>query len=385
MQKIWLSTPHFEGNELHYIAPLLQGETTDVAGNVLAFERQLAAYFDLPDVVALSSGTAAIHLALLVLGVGATDEVLCSSFTFAGSANPITYVGAQPIFIDSDPETWNICPIALQIAIKDRLRIGRKPRAAVVVHGYGMPAQIDKIMEICQKYNIPVIEDAAEALGSSYQNKKLGSWGDMGILSFNVNKIITTMGGGALLSKNENWVQQARTLANQAREPAPHYEHTKIGYNYRLSAVNAGIGLGQLEVLHDRVAQRRAVFEYYKNNLADIESIVFLDENTPIYGKNQRLSNYWLTSMLINNPKYNAEYVRQKLWKAGIEARPLWKPLHLQPIFAHLPFYSSGLGNGLSNDVAQRYFDMGLSLPSSSSLRHEDLGRICGIIRDILG
>ncbi len=376
MDKIWLSTPHFSGKEMALIKPVLSGETSLVTQSVTDFEAALSAYFGVPDAAALSSGTAAIHLALKMLGVQAGDEVLCSSFTFVGSANPIVYLGAEPLFVDCEPDTWNICPEAMEHGIKHRLQWGKKPKAAVIVHGYGMPAQIERLIEVCNRYQIPVVEDAAEAFGSRYNDKLLGTFGDIGIFSFNVNKIITTMGGGALIAKNNDWVQQARMLANQARDPAPHYQHSKIGYNYRLSGINASIGLAQLEVIDQRVASRRANFAFYKNALGNEPAIHFLDENSGVSAQNNAFSNYWLTSFWLNHPRITAETLRQTLLEAGIEARPLWKPLHKQPIFAHNHYYGSGL--------SEQYFSNGLSLPSSSNLSEKELQRVCTLILDTL-
>ena len=317
----------------------------------------------------LSSGTAAIHLALEILGVGRGDEVICQSFTFAASANPITYLGASPVFVDSESDTWNICPNLLREAISDRTAKGRKPKAIVAVHLYGVPYKVDEIHAIANEFNIPIIEDSAEALGSTYRGFNCGSFGDIGILSFNGNKIITTSGGGALLCKDMKTKEKAVFLATQARDNAPHYQHSEIGYNYRMSNVLAGIGRGQMEVLPERVESRRRNFEFYREHLSDISGISFVKE--PEWSS----SNRWLTCIL--TPSYEfRERIRLALENENIESRPLWKPMHLQPIFEDSLSYV----NGTSEDL----FERGLCLPSGSSLERDDLERICGIIKKLL-
>ncbi len=345
-----------------------------VGPHINAFEQELSSYLGVDHCSALSSGTAAIHLALIILGVEREDEILCSSFTFAGTCNPIVYLGAKPVFIDSEKKTWNMDPDLLEEAIKDRIKkTGKKPKAIIPVHLYGMPAQIDKIMPISRAYEIPVIEDAAEALGSKLNGQKLGSFGDFSVLSFNGNKIITTSGGGALLSNRESWIKKARFLATQARDPAPHYEHTEIGYNYRLSNICAGIGRGQLKVIDERVQQRRANFDWYKNALGNIPGLEFNEEPSGYF------SNRWLTTLLIDPAKTNGitrEDIRIKLEEKNIESRPLWKPMHLQPVFKGCAFYSSGISEGL--------FDRGLCLPSGSNLTAEELQRVTELIGGVM-
>ncbi len=329
-----------------------------VGPNINAFEEELAAYNGVEHCAALSSGTAAIHLALIILNVKRDDEVLCSTFTFSGSCNPIAYQGATPVFVDSEAETWNMDPQLLEEAIEDRVKkTNKKPKAIIVVHLYGMPAKIEQIMSVARRHEIPVIEDAAEALGSSYKGKKLGTFGDLGIYSFNGNKIITTSGGGALVSSNTAWIQKAKFLATQARDPAPHYQHSEIGFNYRLSNICAGIGRGQLRVLDERVRQRRANFEFYKLHLSNHRGFNLLTE--PV----NSFSNRWLTTVLID-PELNSGKTREEfrvaLEKENIESRPLWKPMHLQPVFKGAPIYENG--------TSELLFQKGLCLPSSSSL-----------------
>lgn len=332
------------------------------------FEQDLARFLGHGmHVAALSSGTAALHLALIILGViKAGDEVLCQSMTFSASANPIAYQGAIPVFIDSEKDTWNLCPDLLEEAIKDRMNKGKKPKALIVVHLYGMPAQRDRIMEIARRYEVPVVEDAAEALGSKYNGQALGTFGDFSILSFNGNKIITTSGGGALVSAREEWIKQARFLATQARDAAPHYQHSHIGYNYRMSNVCAGIGRGQMEVLGQRVEQRRGNYEFYKNTFAGIHAIRFGEEPAAAY-----FSNRWLSTVLIEESekgKVDRETIRLALEAENIESRPLWKPMHLQPVFAEAPFYGNGTSEGL--------FQKGLCLPSGSNITNDELQRV---------
>ena len=361
-EKIWLSSPHMSGREMKYINEAFATNWIAPLGpNVDKFEKELSEYLSVKSCAALSSGTSAIHLALVVLGIKPGDEVLCSSFTFSASANPIAYLGATPVFIDSDPDTWNMDPALLQEAIDDRIKIGKKPKAIIVVHLYGMPAKIEEIITIASKYNIPIIEDAAEAIGSEYKNKKCGSFGDISILSFNGNKIITTAGGGALVSDNKDYVDHARFLSTQAADKAVHYQHSQIGYNYRLSNILAGIGLGQLEVLEERVATRRKIFSRYVEALSGIKGIKFHKEPDSKYK-----SNRWLTTIVIDSDLTDGitrEDIRLGLEKEKIESRPLWKPLHIQPVFLSCPSYI--------NDVSYNLFINGLCLPSGSlSLIH---------------
>ena len=356
-------TEAFEGNWISPVGP-----------NITAFEEELANYNGVGYCAALSSGTAAIHLALIILGVQRGDDVICSTFTFSGSCNPIAYQGATPVFVDSERETWNMDPVLLEAAIKDRMaKTGRLPKAVILVHLYGMPAKLNEILSITRKYEIPLIEDAAEAIGSKYQGRKLGSFGDVGIYSFNGNKIITTSGGGALVSANELWVKKARFLGTQAREPAPHYQHVEIGYNYRLSNVCAGIGRGQLKVLDERVDRRRSNFLHYKEALKDALGIS-LPEEPP-----ESFSNRWLTTILMdpNKTGVTREDIRCRLQGENIETRPLWKPMHLQPVFKDAPAYTSG--------VSEDLFDRGLCLPSGSNLTSEDLESVAENIISMIG
>jgi len=370
-QKIWLSSPHMSGGEMKYIDEAFATNWIAPLGpNVDKFEKELADYLSVKSCAALSSGTAAIHLALIVLGVKPGDEVLCSSFTFAASANPIVYLGATPVFIDSEPLTWNMDPVLLEEAINDRAKTGKKPKAIILVHLYGMPAKIDEIIAIASRHKIPIIEDAAEAIGSEYKGIKCGSFGEISILSFNGNKIITTAGGGALVSNNKDYVDHARFLSTQAADKAVHYQHSQIGYNYRLSNILAGIGLGQLEVLESRVSSRRKIFSRYVEALSGIEGIEFHKEPDAKYK-----SNRWLTTITVNSDLTDGitrEDIRLGLEKENIESRPLWKPLHIQPVFLSCPSYI--------NDVSYNLFINGLCLPSGSNLSDSDLDRVTDCI-----
>jgi dTDP-4-amino-4,6-dideoxygalactose transaminase len=364
--KIWLSSPHMGGSEQKYVNEAFETNWIAPLGpNVDGFEVDLATYTNTKYAAALSAGTAAIHLALIMLGVKAGDEVICQSMTFSASANPIAYLGAIPVFVDSEKETWNMCPNLLREAIVARIENGKKPKAIIPVHLYGMPAKMDKIMVIANEFNIPVIEDAAEALGSSINGKAMGSYGKMGVLSFNGNKIITTSGGGALVSDDEDYIKKARFLATQARDAAPHYQHSEIGYNYRMSNVAAGIGRGQMEVLDQRVEKRRTNFNYYNQAFANTPAITLLEEPAGYH------SNRWLSTILINPALANGvtkELVADALATDNIECRPLWKPMHLQPVFEGTPYY----GVGVSEDL----FENGLCLPSGSNLTDKDLDRV---------
>ncbi len=373
-QKLWLSSPHMGGTELKYINEAFESNWIAPLGpNVDGFEKDLQTFLgNGTHVAALSSGTAAIHLALVILGVKAGDEVICQSMTFSASANPIIYQGATPVFVDSEDRTWNLSPEFLEKAIQERMKLGKKPKAIIVVHLYGMPAQMDQIMAIARQYQIPVVEDAAEALGSTFNGQALGTFGDIGILSFNGNKIITTSGGGALLSANEDYIKKARFLATQALDPAPHYQHSHIGYNYRMSNIAAGIGRGQMEVLPLRIQQRRQNFEFYKKAFADISGIQMSEEPGDNY-----YSNRWLSTILIQDEKVTREEVRLSLIEDNIDCRPLWKPMHLQPVFAGAPYY----GNGTSD----RLFENGLCLPSGSNLTEEELNRVVARIEKAFG
>jgi len=373
-KKIYLSSPHMSGKEQKYVQEAFDSNWIAPLGpQVNAFEVELCNYVNVKSTAVLSSGTAAIQLALILLGVQVGDEVLVSTFTFSASVNPIVYQKAIPVFIDSEDDTWNMDPVLLEQAINDRIKKGKKPKALIFVHLYGMPAKIGEILEIARKYDIPVIEDAAEALGSRYKNQKLGSFGDFGILSFNGNKIITTSGGGALLSNNEQHIKKARFLATQARDDAPHYQHSEIGYNYRMSNVLAGIGRGQLEVIEDRVNKRREINQFYRNLFDGVKGITFLSEPNKEF-----FSNFWLTTIIIDPEKtgFTNYDLMDAMAKDNIECRPLWKPMHLQPIFEKYPAYISG--------VSEHLFNQGICLPSGSNMTEDDLNRIASCLKMML-
>ncbi len=368
--RIFLSFPHLGGNEMQYINEAFsESWVVPLGPNVDEFERRLEAYLSASNVVALSAGTAALHLGLVELGVTAGDEVLCQSFTFAASANPVKYQGANPVFVDSEPDTWNMSPDALERAIIDRKRVtGRYPKAIVVVHLYGMPAQMDEIMDIANRYNIPVLEDAAEALGSTYKGRKCGTIGNFGALSFNGNKIITTSGGGALICPNDEAERHVKFLATQAREPMPYYYHKEIGYNYRLSNISAGIGCGQMEHIAERVARRREIHALYAKGLASLPGITVHTEPTA-----DAVSNFWLTTILLDDSlQFSPEDLRQALEAENIESRRLWRPMNMQPVYADAPFYGDG--------CAERLFNRGLCLPSGSILTDEEIARVVDCI-----
>jgi len=360
--KIWLSSPHMGDNEFAYVNEAFNTNwIAPIGPHLNLFEEKLSDISNGFSVAALSSGTAAIHLALVLLGVSDGDEVLCSSFTFSASANPIVYQRAKPIFIDSEYDTWNMCPCKLEEAIQSRLKAGVKPKAIIVVHLYGMPAKMNEIKAVASKFEIPVVEDAAEGLGSTYFEKPLGTLSEIGIFSFNGNKIITTSSGGALISSNDEYVKKAKFLSTQARDEAPHYEHSNIGFNYRLSNVCAAIGLGQLEVLDKRVEQRRNNHSFYEKVLSQYDKIQFLKEPDGFY------SNRWLTTILL--PDFDSrEKIRLALAEEKIESRPLWKPMHLQPIFKDCLIFGGS--------VCEELFERGLCLPSGSNLDESDLTRI---------
>ena len=372
--KIWLSSPHMGGQEEKYVKEAFDTNWVAPLGpNVTGFEEDLERYLeDDIHVACLSSGTAAIHLALIQLGVKQGDEVICQSFTFCGTSNPIAYVGANPIFIDSEPETWNMSPEFLEEAINDRIKQGKKPKAIILVHLYGMPAKMDEILQIANKHNIPLIEDAAEALGSKYKEKKCGTFGDFSVLSFNGNKIITTSGGGALVCKTEAQKEKTIFYATQARDKANHYQHSEIGFNYRMSNISAGIGRGQMEVLDKHVGLRRANNTFYKTLFKDVEGVTVLEEKS-----NDYFSNHWLSCILIdeNKARFTKEELFNKLAEKNIESRPLWKPMHLQPIFKDAIFYG--------NNFCETLFNTGLCLPSGSNLTQENLDRIESVIQSI--
>lgn len=371
-ERIYLSSPHMGGDEIKYIQEAFDTNWISPVGpNIAGFEQDIVQYTGTGHAAALSTGTAAIHLALIMLGVERDDEVICSSFTFAGSCNPIMYVGARPVFIDSERDTWNMDPHLLEEAIKDRIAKGKKPKAIILVHLYGMPAKLDELMAIANNYEIPVIEDAAEALGSSYHGQALGTFGEIGVYSFNGNKIITTSGGGALVSHNEKYVKQAQFLSTQARDSAPHYEHTHIGYNYRMSNICAGIGRGQMQVLDKHVARRREVFEYYKKHLAELNGVEFVDEADNVY------ANRWLTTLTLSSPvTVDRETVRQTLEKKNIETRPLWKPMHMQPVYQGAPVYGGS--------VCEELFDKGICLPSGSNMSDEQVAFVVDELKQLL-
>lgn len=373
--RIWLSSPHLAGTEKKFIdEAFLSNRITTDGSNVDAFEENLQEYLDRNVfVAALNSGTAAIHLGLILLGVKAGDEVLCQSMTFSASANPIKYLGANPVFIDSEIDTWNLCPVALEEAILDRIAIGQKPRVIIAVHLYGVPYKIDEVRAVANKYEIPILEDSAEALGSSYKGQKCGTFGDFGVLSFNGNKIITTSGGGALVTHSQKLKNKAVFLATQSRNDALHYEHSEIGYNYRLSNVCAGIGRGQMEVLEAHVELRRRMHDFYVDLFQDIDAVtVFTAPNEDYF------ANYWLTAILILPNAANQitrEDLRLALEEKNIESRPLWKPMHLQPVFIKCPYYG---GN-----IAQNLFENGLCLPSGSNTTEEERTRIREVVEKL--
>nr|WP_314668649.1 aminotransferase class I/II-fold pyridoxal phosphate-dependent enzyme [uncultured Porphyromonas sp.] len=373
-KRIWLSLAQMGGEEQRFIKEAFDTNWVVPLGpNVNGFEQDLKHYHALnkQEVVALSAGTAALHLGLIMLGVERDDEVICQSFTFSASANPITYQGAKPVFVDSEPDTWNMDPALLREAIEDRIqKTGRKPKAIIPVHLYGMPAKMDEIIAIAQEYEIPILEDAAEAIGSEYKGKKCGTLGVYGALSFNGNKMITTSGGGALICPNREAADRVTFYATQAREQAPHYQHEKIGYNYRLSNICAGIGRGQMQVLDEHIARRRTIHSLYSQGLDSISGIE-VQQNPSM----QFNSNFWLTTILID-PKqtgFDREQLRLRLEEGNIESRPLWKPMHLQPVFASCPYYGGS--------VSEELFERGLCLPSGSALSDDDIARVIEVIK----
>jgi dTDP-4-amino-4,6-dideoxygalactose transaminase len=370
--KIWLSSPHMGGSEQKFVQEAFDANWVAPLGpNVNGLEEDLENYLGNQSFVgALSSGTAAIHLGLILLGVKADDEVICQSMTFSASANPILYLGATPVFVDSELETWNLCPIALEQAIVDRISKGKKPKAIIAVHLYGVPYKVEAIKAISVKYDIPVLEDSAEALGSSYKGQKCGTFGDIGVLSFNGNKIITTSGGGAIVAPTKALKDRAIFYATQSRDNAPHYQHSEIGYNYRMSNICAGIGRGQMEVLDAHVQLRREMQAFYVDLFHDIEAVtVFTAPNIDYY------ANYWLSAIVIEPDKVlgiDRESLRLAFEEANIESRPLWKPMHLQPVFCNYPYYGT--------KVAETLFEKGLCLPSGSNLTDEERTRIKRVV-----
>jgi dTDP-4-amino-4,6-dideoxygalactose transaminase len=370
MEKIWLSPPHMGGEELKFINEAFETNwIAPIGPHVDAFEKEVCIYLKTKYAAAVSCGTAAIHLALIIVGVEPGDEVICQSMTFCGSANPIIYQKAIPVFIDSENESWNMSPDLLEKAIEERIKKHKKPKAVIVVHLYGQPAQLDRIEKLCTQYEIPLIEDAAEALGSSYHGRKTGTFGAMSILSFNGNKIITTSNGGMLLSDNKHFIEKAKFLATQARDDAPHYEHSQIGYNYRLSNVLAAIGRGQLKVLEQRIQRKREINRYYKDKIGNLAGISFQPELEKTF------SNKWLTAIIIDQKKFpaNREEIYSAFNKENIDSRPLWKPMHLQPVFSGAPSYING--------ISEKLFAQGLCLPSGTNLTESQLDRICNVIR----
>lgn len=370
-KKIYLSSPHMGGNEISFVNEAFATNWIAPLGpNVNGFENDLSDYLSTGnlryEVAALSSGTAAIHLALILLGVKRDDEVICQSMTFSASANPIVYQGAIPVFVDSEPQTWNMCPEHLEVAIKDRIKKGKKPKAILAVHLYGMPYQVDKIRAVADSFEIPIIEDSAEALGSSFDNQKCGTFGDISILSFNGNKIITTSGGGALVTQNKSIKEKAVFLSTQARDQATHYQHSEIGYNYRMSNICAGIGRGQMQVLDKHMAKRRENHSFYNNVFENINGVtIFREPNDRFF------SNHWLSCITIDTGSFKSlspEKLRIAFEKENIESRPLWKPMHMQPVFKDAPYYGER--------VSQNLFEKGLCLPSASNLGKQDLNRI---------
>ena len=369
-EKIWLSSPHMGGTEQNYVNEAFATNWVAPLGpNVNNFETDLENYLNQDVFVgALSSGTAALHLGLILLDVKPGDEVICQSMTFSASANPIAYLGATPIFIDSEMDTWNMCPIALEEAIKDRISKGKKPKAIIPVHLYGMPAKMDEIRKVANAYEIPILEDSAEALGSSYKGQKCGTFGDIAVLSFNGNKIITTSGGGAMVTHTKELKDKAVFLSTQARDNAPHYQHSEIGYNYRMSNICAGIGCGQMEILDKHVNLRRANHQFYSELFSKINDVEILTEpNSDFY------SNHWLSAILLQSYEQR-EALRFAFDAENIETRPLWKPMHLQPVFENAPYYGSSISENL--------FDKGLCLPSGSNLKEDELSRIEKVIKD---
>ena len=370
--KIWLSSPHMSGNEMKYVQEAFDGNWIAPLGpNVDGFEKDLEQFLgEGTHVAAVNTGTAALHLALVMLGVEKDDYVICQSLTFSASANPIIYLGGIPIFVDSEPDTWNICPNALEDAVKSCIKKGKKPKAIITVCLYGMPYKVDEIREISDKYGIPILEDSAEALGSTYKGQKCGTFGDISVLSFNGNKIITTSGGGALVLKDEIYKKKAVFLSTQAKDDAPHYQHSIVGYNYRLSNVCAGIGRGQMEVINDRVALRRKNHEFYKEIFTSFVGVNFFSEPNLDF-----FSNHWLNAVIIDPNKTNgfrSEDLRYEFQKENIESRPLWKPMHMQPLFNKAEYFGA--------IIAERLFKFGLCLPSGSNMSNKDRERISEVI-----
>ena len=380
--RLYLSPPHLGRHELNYVHKAIEDNwVAPVGPNLAGFEADICEAVGVPYCVALNSGTAAIHLGLLALGVGPGDEVLCPSFTFVATANPIRYLGATPVFVDSEPDTWNLCPQRLREAIEDRIAKGKKPKVLLLVHLYGMPAKLPELLALAQEFDIPVLEDAAEALGASWELQPLGGFGRVGVFSFNGNKILTTGGGGALVTHDRALAERVRFLATQAKDDAPHYQHSEMGYNYRLSNILAGIGRGQMGLLPDRVKRRREIFAWYRQHLADLPGLTVALAPEAVGSH----SNRWLTTILLNpadaeahppRPAVAPETLRLHLETRNIESRPLWKPLHLQPLFADAPMY----GGAVCADL----FDRGLCLPSGTAMTDADLRRVAEAVQEAL-
>jgi dTDP-4-amino-4,6-dideoxygalactose transaminase len=376
-QRIWLSSPHLGEEETAFVEEAFRTNWIAPLGpHVDGFERELAAHVGIGHAAAVTSGTAAIHLALLLLGVKPGDTVFCSSLTFVGSCNPILYCGARPVFIDSEPDSWNMSPAALERALEWAKQEDRLPRCIIIVNLYGQSADMDALLPLCERYGVPVLEDAAESLGALYKGRASGTFGRVGVFSFNGNKIITTSGGGMLVAQDRESMDRARKLATQAREPAPHYEHVEVGFNYRMSNVLAGIGRGQLRVLDERVAQRRHVFDRYREALADLPQLRWMPE--PAGSRSTR----WLSCFALAGPHAgrSRDIVLKALERHSIEARPVWKPMHLQPLFRDAPYFAHGEGN----DVAATLFDAGICLPSGSNLTESQIDRVIEHLRRAL-
>jgi len=372
--RIYLSPPHMTGREMEFLKNAFDSNWIAPLGpHVDAFEKEMAEYIGVKSALALSAGTAAMHLGLKLLDVGPGDTVFCSSLTFSASANPILYQGAEPVFIDAEPETWNMCPEALKIAFEDAAKNGKLPKAVITVDLYGQSADYDPILELCNHYGVPVLEDAAEALGATYKNKKCGALGKLNVLSFNGNKIITTSGGGMLLSDDEDMIAKARFWATQARDPAPWYQHSDIGYNYRLSNLLAAVGRPQLEEIESRVAKRRQIFDRYQEALGTIPGVDFMPEAP--FGR----ANRWLSVMTLDPDVTDVKPldVMKNLEEHNIESRPVWKPMHLQPVFEKYGFYTADEGKPFS----ERAFETGLCLPSGSNLTERDVEIIVNRIK----
>ena len=374
-KRIYLASPHMGGEEMKYINEAFETNWVAPLGpNVTEFEKEMCEYTGAKAATALVSGTSAIHLALKCLGVGEGDVVFCSTLTFSATANPIIYQGAEPVFIDSEYETWNMCPKALQKAFDDAEKCGKMPKAVVVVNLYGQSADYDKLKAICDKYNVPIVEDAAESLGATYKGKQTGTIGDIGIYSFNGNKIITTSGGGMMVSNNEDYNKKALFWATQSREAERHYEHKELGFNYRMSNVVAGIGRGQLKVLNDRIAKKKEIYEAYKEGFKEIEDIKMM--NIADFGE----PNYWLSCMTINeDSKVKPLDIILALEKENIESRPVWKPMHMQPFFKNYKFFSVKEGLSVSEDL----FSRGLCIPSDTKIDEKDMNNILQIIKSL--